>query len=70
MIGLLLVAYILIGFVAYIAIYPFLEVASAADDRMEEMLKEKKAKDAEKIIEEKIRENKAELDEILNKLDR
>ena len=49
MIGLLLVAYILIGFVAYVIIYPFLEAASIADEQMEEMLKEKKAKDAEKL---------------------
>lgn len=50
MIGLLLVAYILIGLVAWIMF--------------------KVSEDTEKLIEEKIRENKAELDEILNKLDR
>lgn len=50
MIGMLIVAYILIGFVACLMF--------------------KISGDAEKIIEEKIRENKAELDEILNKLDR
>lgn len=50
MIGLLLVAYILIGFVAWIIF--------------------KVSEDTEKLIEEKIREHKAEIDEILNKLDR
>ena len=50
MIGLLLVAYILIGFVAWFMF--------------------KVSEDAEKLIEEKIREHKAEIDEILNKLDR
>lgn len=49
MIGLLLVGYILITFVAFIAIWPMLKTASDADNQMEEMLREKKAKDEETL---------------------
>ena len=50
MIGMLIVAYILIGYVAWFMF--------------------KISSDADKVIEEKIREHKAELEEILNKLDK
>lgn len=50
MIGMLIVAYILIGYVAWFMF--------------------KLSNDADQIIEEKIRQIKAETDEILNRLDR
>ena len=50
MIGMLIVAYVLIGFVAWLMC--------------------KVSGDADKLIEEKMREHKAEVEEILNKLDK
>ena len=50
MIGMLIVAYVLIGFVAWLMF--------------------KVSGDADKLIEEKMREHKAEVEEILNKLDK
>lgn len=50
MVGMLIVAYILIGYVAWFMF--------------------KVSNDADKVIEEKIREVKVEMDEILNRLDR
>lgn len=49
MIGIYLVGWILAAFVTFLVIWPMLEAASNADNQMEEMLREKKAKDEETL---------------------
>lgn len=49
MIGYYIVGWILLAFVAFVVIWPMLEVASDADEQMEEMLRQKKAEDAKKL---------------------
>ena len=49
MTGIYLVGYTLITFVTFLVIWPMLEAASNADNQMEEMLREKKAKDEETL---------------------
>jgi hypothetical protein len=49
MIGYYIVGCVLLAFVAFVVIWPMLKVESNADDQMEELLREKKAEDAEKL---------------------
>ena len=49
MIGYYIVGYVLFAFTAFVIFWPMLKVASDSDDQMEEMLREKKAKDAAKL---------------------
>ena len=49
MIGYYIVGCVLLAFVTFVVIWPMLKVASDADEQMEELLREKKAEDAEKL---------------------
>lgn len=49
MIGYFIVGCVLLAFIAFVVVWPILKVASDSDDRTEEMLREKKAKDAAKL---------------------
>lgn len=49
MIGYFIVGYVLLAFIAFVVIWPMLKVSSDADKQMEELLREKKAKDAAKL---------------------
>ena len=49
MIGYFIVGYVLLAFIAFVVIWPMLKVSSDANEQMEELLRQKKAKDAEKL---------------------
>ena len=49
MIGIFIVGYILMAFIVFMLFWPLFVSSSKADDKMEEILKEKKAKDIEHI---------------------
>ena len=49
MIGYYIVGYVLLAFIAFVVIWPMLNASSDADERMEELLREKKAEDAAKF---------------------
>ena len=49
MIGYYIVGYVLLGFIAFVVIWPMLKVSSDANEQMEELLRQKKAEDAAKL---------------------
>ena len=49
MIGYYIVGCVLLAFVAFVVIWPMLKISGDADEQMEELLREKKAKDAAKL---------------------
>lgn len=49
MIGYYIVGCVLLAFVTFVVIWPMLKVASDADDQIEELFRQKKAEDAEKL---------------------
>lgn len=49
MIGYYIVGFILVAFVTFVVFWPMLKISSDADKQMEELLREKKAKDAAKL---------------------
>jgi large-conductance mechanosensitive channel len=49
MIGYYIVGYVLLAFITFVVIWPMLKVANDADEQMEELLRQKKAEDAEKL---------------------
>jgi hypothetical protein len=49
MIGYYIVGYVLLSFIAFVVIWPMLKISSDANDRMEELLRQKKAEDAAKL---------------------
>jgi large-conductance mechanosensitive channel len=49
MIGYYIVGYVLLAFIAFVVIWPMLKISSDANDKMEELLRQKKAEDAAKL---------------------
>ena len=49
MIGYYIVGCVLLAFITFVVIWPMLKVSSDANEQMEELLRQKKAEDAEKL---------------------